>query len=226
MANIVRHQFKAEIQEGSVERFADSLQEKKAEIDKHLAGMKIHFFKVFQFSNLLFIYLESETTLAKFYLPSSFDGMLMDWPGEFGNRKFVSMLDIFHDAIPRSDSVWRDSESPRESLGSIVYLRPEKYCSYVFYHFQLQEEGIRKFNKHYVIGAHENCLFSYQELPADIDSTNHDRVLDTNVSPENWTELMGEHFRPWPEGLDIKKPWKSMKEIFSYSTNTPYSEAR
>jgi hypothetical protein len=218
MANIVRHQFKAKIQEGSLRDFADSIKDKKIEIDKHLAEMKIHFFKAFQFDDLLFIYLESETLLSKFYFPSSFDEMLIDWPGESGNRKFVSMLDIFHDAIPRAESVWRDSGSPRESLGSIVYLRPEKYCSYVFYHFQLQEEGIRKFNKHYVIGAHENCLFSYQELPADIDSTNHDRVLDTNVSPENWTELMGEHFRPWPEGLDIEKPWKSMEEIFSYST--------
>ena len=225
MANIVRHQFKAKIQEGSLEVFAKLLREKNGEIDNHLAGMKIHLFKVFQFSDLLFIYLESETTLAKFDLPSSFDGMLMDWPGESGNRKFVSMLDIFHDAIPRSESVWREPGPSSESLGSIVYLRPEKYCSYVFYHFQLQEEGMRKFNKHYLIGAHENCLFSYQELPAVVDKTNHDRVLDTNVSPENWAELMGEHFRPWPEGLDVDAPWKSMKEIFSYPTNTPYTGA-
>jgi hypothetical protein len=27
---------------------------------------------------------------------------------------------------------------------------------------------------------------------------------------------MGEHFQPWPEGLDIEKPWKEMQEIFSY----------
>jgi hypothetical protein len=220
MANIVRHQFKAKLQEGSVERFVDSIQDKKIEIDKHFAAMKINFLKVFQFNDSLFIYFESETLLSKFDFPSTFDGMLVDWPGELGNRKFVLMLDIFHDAIPRSESVWRDSGSSRESLGSIVYLRPEKYCSYVFYHFQLQEEGIRKFNKHYVIGAHENCLFSYQELPAVVDSTNHDRVLDTYVSPENWTDLMGEHFRPWPEGLDIEKPWKSMEEIFSYTQNS------
>ena len=226
MANIVRHQFKAKIQEGSLEVFAKLLREKNGEIDDHLAEVNVNYFKAFQFDDLLFVYLESESLLAKFDFPAIFDEMLVDWPGESGSKKFVSMLDIFHDAIPRSESVWRDSGSPRESLGSIVYLRPEKYCSYVFYHFQLQEEGIRKFNKHYVIGAHENCLFSYQELPAVIDSTNHDRVLDTNVSPENWAELMGEHFRPWPEGLDIEKPWKSMEEILSYSTGAPYSEAR
>ena len=50
MANIVRHQFKAKIKEGSVEHFADSLQGKKAEIDNQLAVMRVHFFKVFQIS--------------------------------------------------------------------------------------------------------------------------------------------------------------------------------
>lgn len=226
MGNIFRHQFKAKIQEGSLEVFAKLLREKNGEIDGHLAGLNFDFFKLFQFDDLLFVYLESQTLLTNFEFPAIFDEVLVDWPGESGSQKFVSLLDIFHDAIPRPESVWRDSGSSRESLGSIVYLRPEKYCSYVFYHFQLQEEGMRKFNKHYVIGAHENCLFSYQELPAVIDKTNHDRILSTNVSPENWVELMGEHFRPWPEGLDIEKPWKSMKEIFSHSTNTPYSEAR
>jgi hypothetical protein len=220
MGNIFRHQFKAKIQEESLKVFAKLLREKNDEIDGHLAGLNVDFFKLFQFDDLLFVYLESQTLLTNFDFPAIFDGMLMDWPGEAGNRKFVSMLDIFHDAIPRSESVWRDFGSPRESLGSIVYLRPEKYCSYVFYHFQLQEEGVRKFNKHYIIGAHENCLFSYQELPAVIDKTNHDRILSTNVSPENWVELMGEHFRPWSEGLDIEAPWKSMEEIFSYSTNS------
>ena len=68
-----------------------------------------------------------------------------------------------------------------------------------------------------MIGAHENCLFSYQEIPAVVDITNHDRVLSTNNSPENWTELMGEHFQAWPEGLDIEKPWKAMEELFTYS---------
>jgi L-rhamnose mutarotase len=218
MGNIFRHQFKAKIQERSLEVFAKLLREKNGEIDGHLAGLNVDFFKIFQFDDLLFVYLESQTLLTNFDFPAILDEVLVDWPGESGPQKFVSMLDIFHDAIPRAESVWRDSGASRESLGSIVYLRPEKYCSYVFYHFQLQEEGVRKFNKHYVIGAHENCLFSYQELPAVIDKTNHDRVLSTNVSPENWVELMGEHFRPWPEGLDIDAPWKSMEEIFSYST--------
>ena len=216
MAMIYRHQLKARIHKGSVDTFSQILTVEKNQIEASLSAAEISLFKLFKFDNLLFVYAESAKPALSLELPAKVTSTLVDSPGDFGDQKFVSMLDIFHDAIPRVESAWREPGAPITSLGSIVYLRPEKYCSYVFYHFQLQEEGLRKFNKRYIIGALENCLFSYQELPAVIDATNHDRVLHTNVSPENWVELMGEHFQPWPEGLDIEKPWKSMEEIFSY----------
>ena len=213
---IYRHQLKARIHKGSVDAFSQILKEEKDQIEASLSATGINLFKLFRFDNLLFVYAESADSVLSLALPTKVTTALIDSPGDFGDQKFVPMLDIFHDAIPRDNVVWRDPAKQVQSLGSIVYLRPEKYCSYVFYHFQLQEEGLRKFNKHYIIGVLENCLFSYQELPAVIDATNHDRVLHTNVSPENWVELMGEHFQPWPEGLDIEKPWKEMEEIFSY----------
>ena len=213
---IYRHQLKARIDKGSADAFSQILIEEKEQIAASLRGAGIALFKLFRFDHLLFVYAESIDPVLTLELPAKVTSALIDSPGDFGDRKFVPMLDIFHDAIPRVESVWREPGAPITSLASIVYLRPEKYCSYVFYHFQLQEEGLRKFNKRYIIGALENCLFSYQELPAVIDTTNHDRVLHSNVSPENWVELMGEHFQPWPEGLDIEKPWKSMEEIFSY----------
>ena len=213
---IHRHQLKARLHKDSGDAFSQILKEEKDQIEASLRAAGINLFKLFQFDNLLFVYAESADPVLRLELPAQVTGALIDSPGDFGDHKFVPMLDIFHDAIPRVESAWREPGALITSLGSIVYLRPEKYCSYVFYHFQLQEEGLRKFNKRYIIGALENCLFSYQELPAVIDATNHDRVLHTNVSPENWVELMGEHFQPWPEGLDIEKPWKSMEEIFSY----------
>lgn len=217
---IYRHQLKARIDKGSGDAFSQILIEEKEQIAASLRGAGINLFKLFRFDHLLFVYAESIDPVLTLELPTKVTSALIDSSGDFGDRKFVPMLDIFHDAIPRVESVWREPGAPITSLASIVYLRPEKYCSYVFYHFQLQEEGLRKFNKRYIIGALENCLFSYQELPAVIDTTNHDRVLHTNVSPENWVELMGEHFQPWPEGLDIEKPWKSMEEIFSYVAAT------
>lgn len=216
MAMIYRHQLKAHIDKGSGDSFPQILIEEKDQIAASLRGAGINLFKLFRFDHLLFVYAESADPVLILELPAKVTSALLDSPGDFGDQKFIPMLDIFHDAIPRVESVWREPGAPITSLASIVYLRPEKYCSYIFYHFQLQEEGLRKFNKRYIIGALENCLFSYQELPAVIDTTNHDRVLHTNVSPENWVELMGEHFQPWPEGLDIEKPWKSMEEIFSY----------
>lgn len=216
MAMIYRHQLKAHIDKGSGDSFPQILIEEKDQIAASSRGAGINLFKLFRFDHLLFVYAESADPVLILELPAKVTSALLDSPGDFGDQKFIPMLDIFHDAIPRVESVWREPGAPITSLASIVYLRPEKYCSYIFYHFQLQEEGLRKFNKRYIIGALENCLFSYQELPAVIDTTNHDRVLHTNVSPENWVELMGEHFQPWPEGLDIEKPWKSMEEIFSY----------
>jgi L-rhamnose mutarotase len=216
MAMIYRHQLKARIEKGSDNAFSQMLKEEKDQIEASLSAAGINLFKLFRFDNLLFVYAESADPVLSLALPAKVTSALMNSPGDFGDQKFVPMLDIFHDAIPRVELTWREPGAPITSVASIVYLRPEKYCSYVFYHFQLQEEGLRKFNKRYIIGALENCLFSYQELPAVIDATNHDRVLHTNVSPENWVELMGEHFQPWPEGLDIEKPWKEMQEIFSY----------
>lgn len=216
MAMIYRHQLKSRIHKASGDAFSQILTEEKDQIAASLRDAGINLFKLFRFDNLLFVYAESTDPMLRLALPAKLINALLDSLGDFGDHKFVPMLDIFHDAIPRVESTWREPGAPITSLASIVYLRPEKYCSYVFYHFQLQEEGLRKFNKRYIIGALENCLFSYQELPAVIDATNHDRVLHTNVSPENWVELMGEHFQPWEEGLDIEKPWKSMEEIFSY----------
>jgi L-rhamnose mutarotase len=225
MAMIYRHQLKARIHKGSDDAFSEILKEEKDQIEASLSAAGINLFKLFKFDNQLFVYAESADPVLSLELPAKVTSALIDSPGDFGDQKFVPMLDIFHDAIPRVESAWREPGAPITSLGSIVYLRPEKYCSYVFYHFQLQEEGLRKFNKRYIIGALENCLFSYQEFPAVIDATNHDRVLDTNVSPENWVELMGEHFQPWPEGLDIEKPWKEMEEIFSYVAGTSFSNS-
>ena len=212
-----RHQFRAQIKSESGSKVIESINDCKQEVEEVLRNYTVTFLRLYQFEDQLFTYLEARSFLPDFNLPATLSEYLVDCPGNIDARKFVSMLDIFHDAIPRPESTWRSDLSSRESAGSIVYLRPEKYCSYVFYHFQLQEEGVRKFNKYYLIGAHENCLFSYQESPAEIEMTNHDRVLNTTNSPENWGELMAEHFKPWHANRDDGESWKKMTENFSYS---------
>lgn len=218
MAHILRYQFRAQVQHGSGGAIVDLVRDKHREIEQKCENCKVLFLKLFKFEDQIFVYLESERRNLQFDLPSSVNELLLDWPGAQGARKIVPMLDIFHDAIPRSESVWRPVDVNRESVCSIVYLRPEKYCSYVFYHFQLQEEGLRKFNKYYLIGAHENCLVSYQENPAIVDKTNYDRILKSNSSPENWAEIMSEHFQPWRDASDLGQTWKPMAEIYCFTS--------
>ncbi len=216
MLTIFRYQFRAQIRDGAGPAIIQALSAEKNQIDSELLRDAVLFLKIYQFGNQIFVYLESELQISTLNLPKSISDLLCTWPGKIQIRKSVPMMDIFHDGIPRTDAVWRASDVPRKSIGSIIYLRPEKYCSYVFYHFQLQEEGLRKFNKYYLIGAHENCLFSYQEVPAEIDSSNIGSILTTNNSPENWAELMGQHFQPWQEEAGIEIAWKAMDEIYAY----------
>ena len=216
MLTIFRYQFRAQIKDGAGPAITQALSAKKNQIDRELLRDAVLFLKFFRFGNQMFVYLESKRQISDFNPPKSISDMLVAWPGQIQIRKSVPMMDIFHDGIPRTDAVWRASDVPRKSIGSIIYLRPEKYCGYVFYHFQLQEEGLRKFNKYYLIGAHENCLFSYQEVPAEIDRGNIGSILTTNNSPENWAELMGQHFQPWQEEAGIEIAWKAMDEIYAY----------
>ena len=213
---IFRYQFRAQIKDGAGPAITQALSAEKNQIDRELLRDAVILLRIYQFGNQMFVYLESERQISNLNLPKSISDLLFAWPGQIQIRKSVPMMDIFHDGIPRTDAVWRASDIPRNSIGSIIYLRPEKYCSYVFYHFQLQEEGLRKFNKYYLIGAHENCLFSYQEVPAEIDSSNIGSILTTNNSPENWAELMGQHFQPWQEGIGMEIAWKAMDEIYAY----------
>ena len=159
MSNLLRLQFKAIIKHASLVVVLDLIGVKRIEIERELENRKVSICKLFRFEYQLFVYLESEDYFAQFYLPAGINQLQLDWPGQVGIRKILRMLDMYHDAVPRSETVWREAETTRRSVGSIVYLRPERYCSYVFYHFQLQEEGLHKFNIYYLIGAHVNCLF-------------------------------------------------------------------
>lgn len=220
MAVIKRQQFRAIVRTGALEKVLDLLA-KEENVTAELANKDAtSFMRIYNFGQQLFTYLESDSLLITPPISAEINDLLESWPSSEGSSKWVEMLDIFHDAMPRTGSEWRTLGDRRKSIGSIIYLRPEKYASYIYYHFQLQEEGLKKFNKYFIIGAHENCLFSYYEMPAIVDSWNADRILNSNNSPDNWAELMGEHFRPWSEGLNIEDPWKVMREVYSFSSHS------
>ena len=106
---------------------------------------------------------------------------------------------IFVTTQPRDVEHWRRKTVVEMPFGNVVRLRPEKVSSYIFYHYQLQEERPGSGNKYGLIGLHEDLLFFYQERPSVEEKTPAPPSLNTSNTPPNWPELMNQHFAPWPD---------------------------
>lgn len=170
----------------------------------------------------LFLYFETKDE--KRLCPASlWDGMeqyLEKWPGKEHKRLWVPMFDIFHYNAPVEDEDWmRHTET--EPFCMLMTIRPEKLASYIFYHHQLQEENPGCGGQHAVIAMHENLLFHYMENPEPKDALVCKGSLNTQNTPENWGELMEEHFAPWPD-TDPPIQWrKDLRTVFHRETVIP-----
>lgn len=103
-------------------------------------------------------------------------------------------------------------------VGRVAHLKPEMVASYVYYHYQLQEEHAFHGPKYEIIGIHENLLFGYQEFPAIIEEPILPKKLATSGTPEDWNESrMDLHFQPWPDGHLYFKPIETLFSFQEYS---------
>ena len=75
--------------------------------------------------------------------------------------------------------------------------------SYIFLHYQMQEEKPGAGDKYGQISIHENLLFFYMEQPVTNEAAQHEGQLKTTHTPPNWHEVMFPHFQPW-EDLEEK----------------------
>lgn len=169
---------------------------------------------VFIEERLLFIYREARKGADPFAWPASYRDWLALWPGQAELRDCVSMLDIFHDGIPGEQQDWRGGRQVEQRIGAVTRLKPDWYSSYVYYHYQAQEERPESFNKTYMIGAHGNTLFSYCELPATFSACKPERRLTTHQTPDNWHETMAPHFLPESGETVAENAWKALTCIF------------
>lgn len=185
-------------------------------LEKLIADGMLMTASLYIFENQLFLYYEclsSEITPDALF--PGLDGHLEYWPGGAKKRQWVPMIDIYHASQPQSGDHWRRQASVEERRGKLLRLKPEMLSSYVFYHFQLQEEKRQTDNKYCMIGLHENLLFHYDEIPMTEDVHPYTGKLDTANSPANWSEVMEPHFIYW-EGVkkeDIRR--YPMKPLFS-----------
>ena len=164
----------------------------------------------------IFIYIETPgTDIDPMQLFPSASVMLCDWPGEADMRKWVRMYDIFHYCKDLEVDEWLRSDPDTCPGTFIIKIKPEKVVSYIFYHFQLQEEMEGDRSKYGSIYIDENLLVMYGERPDTRISPDYRGILNTKNSPPDWGNLMQEHFIP----LEDVKNWFRIENIkYMYAT--------
>ncbi|MGY4758866.1 hypothetical protein ACVNS2_04420 [Paenibacillus caseinilyticus] len=172
-------------------------------------------FQAFHWEGRLFLYYEcTGADVAPEELAGEAGPFLMDWPGGEELRKWVPMIDVFHFNEPVSREHWLRKAPVEQRVGRVAHLRPEMMSSYIYYHYQLQEERAFLGNKYEMIAMHENLLFGYQEFPKVVEEPLSPRKLHTSGTPENWEDSrMDLHFQAWPDGHLYFKP---IETVFAY----------
>jgi len=170
----------------------------------------IYTISVFQFRRKLFFYAECIDTEVE---PSDIIPYIDEYLEVSPNGKMWSkMYDIFHYSKPIEDEKWKRKEktTPYAMLNRV---NPDMLSSYIFYHFQYQEERPGDGNKYGSIFMDGNLLFFYLEEPEIIEEVSYKGLLNTCNSPASWEELMMQHFIPWE---DTESVWrKDVKLIYN-----------
>ena len=173
---------------------------------------------IFQHQHWLYGYLESPLADATEQFATAF---LADYCvpvlSSMGPCLAHRLLDIFHDGSPSDSNAWRRPEhNVTHRIGSLARLKPDTYSRYVFYHYQRQAELPHGFNQTYIIGAHDQTIFSYQELPARIQTPPPPATLPTHHTPPDWQSVMEPHFEPWSDTTDAERLWRILPCLWSY----------
>ncbi len=167
----------------------------------------------FRFAHYFFIYAEcldgTRTPEVLFGRPEA----LAAWPD--GGSCFAPMLDIFHCGVPWSLEYWSRAQHVEKVEAHVIRLRPEQVASYVFFHYQMQEEQLGSFDKFGLIGMHENLLFFYKEQPFVIEPPLHPGSLNTTNTPDDWHGTMLPHFQPWSDAHGPDDLWRPAETLWS-----------
>ena len=169
---------------------------------------------VFGWERHLFVYYETtDPTLTPDELAGDTGDLLESWPGHSQPRRFVPMMDIFHCGEPRDTDYWQRKSPPENVRARLTRLQPEMVSSYIFYHYQMQEERPGNFDKYCLISIHENLLFFYQEYPAVVESPPRTGKLSTHNTPDDWHGTMFPHFLLWDDAPAGEEIWRGIELV-------------
>ena len=176
-------------------------------LQRRIADEALLTLSLFRWQRNLFLYCEhirEEISPAELFGP--LEPLLEPWPCEEAKRRWVPMMEVFHFNRPASVEHWRRKEPPGKRLGKVGRIWPDKVASYIYYHYQLQEEQAFPGGKYQFIGLYENMLFLYDELPQVREPLVHEKGLKTTGTPANWEDSrMDLHFIPWPDGIRFNR---------------------
>jgi hypothetical protein len=173
---------------------------------------------VFRLDSHLFAYWESiGHVVTPEALFGTMDGTLAAWPGTAAPRTFVPMTDIFHWQTPADVEHWRRKTPVERISGRLARLKPEMASSYIFYHYQLQEERPGSVEKYGQITLHENLIFFYQEYPATVEAPVIPGKLATTNTPDHWQDVMFPHFHLWEDTAPDARIWRSLEVVVQRS---------
>jgi hypothetical protein len=144
------------------------------------------------------------------------DGFLESWPGSDALRKWVPMYDIFHYDAPTGPEHWKRKRPVDKRVGRIARIKPEMLGSYIFYHYQLQEEYRETGNKYCIIGLYENLIFHYEEHPVETAAPSFRGSLGTSNTPGDWKKLMDPHFIQWENAAGDRVNFIVLEPVISF----------
>lgn len=136
------------------------------------------------------------------------DGEMIPYPN---GKKWDMANEIFHYSRPVSDEQWHRKIEYKKPHVMVNYLKPDKVSSYIYYHYQYQEEYPGDGDRYGIIYLHGQQIIFYLEDPVEVETEEISGSLTTMNTPKTqWSELMNMHF------VDR---WRDI-EILEYSQTT------
>ena len=120
------------------------------------------------------------------------DGELILYPD---GKKWERANEIFHYSRPISEDQWRRKIVGKKPHVMVNFLKPEKISSYIYYHYQYQEEYPGDGDRYGIIYLHGQQMIFYLEEPTEVETEKIPGALTSKNTPkEQWQELMKTHF--------------------------------
>lgn len=214
-----RATYRAQIQPGQEAAATAHLQKHAATLHLGLETGDLLTFSVFRWGTHLFAYWESiDRAVDATELFDDMDHLLESWPGADSPRLFVPMLDIFHYQTPANVEHWQRRAPVARNMGRLARLNPHLASSYIFYHYQMQEERPGSGDKYGLICLHENLIFFYQEQPAIVEPAPIPGKLQTTNTPDHWQDVMFPHFKLWEDAAPGQEIWRVLELIVARTT--------